>query len=150
MWTFVGRRLIAVPPLLLVVSFLTYLLMWAAPGDYYSRFAEDPTVSKETIAELRAKAGLDKGPVLGWATWAGHACTGEFGQSLEKDRPVLSLVAERLFNTLLLSEEAGRTTITQRMLYPSREARDAALKTGMADGVSESFDRLDEYFATLA
>ena len=52
-------------------------------------------------------------------------------------------------NTLLLSEEAGKTTITQRMLYPSSEARDAALKTGMADGVSESFDRLDEYFATL-
>jgi uncharacterized protein YndB with AHSA1/START domain len=53
-------------------------------------------------------------------------------------------------NTLLLAEQAGKTTITQRMLYPSTEARDAALKTGMAEGVSESFDRLDEYLATLA
>jgi len=101
-----GRRLVALPPLLLVVSFLTYLLMWAAPGDYYSRFAEDPTYSPETIAALRARAGLDKGPVAGWATWVGNACTGEFGQSLEKDRPVLSLVGERLFNTLLLSVSA--------------------------------------------
>jgi len=53
-------------------------------------------------------------------------------------------------NTLFLSEEAGKTTITQRVLYPSKEARDAALQTGMKDGASQSFDRLAEYLATLA
>src|SRR4029079_15071207 len=40
-------------------------------------------------------------------------------------------------NTLVLSEEDGRTTITQRVRYPSQEARDAALKTGMQEGASE-------------
>jgi uncharacterized protein YndB with AHSA1/START domain len=53
-------------------------------------------------------------------------------------------------NTLLLSEEVGKTTITQRVLYPSKEARDAALKTGMQEGASESFDRLAEYLAAMA
>jgi uncharacterized protein YndB with AHSA1/START domain len=53
-------------------------------------------------------------------------------------------------NTLVLSEQDGKTTITQRVLYPSRDARDAALKTGMQEGVSESFDRLAEYLATMA
>jgi uncharacterized protein YndB with AHSA1/START domain len=53
-------------------------------------------------------------------------------------------------NTLLLSEQEGKTTITNEILYPSREARDAALKTGMKDGMSDSFDRLAEYLATLA
>jgi len=52
--------------------------------------------------------------------------------------------------TLTLSEEGGRTTITQSILYPSREARDAALKTGMTDGVSMSFDRLAGYLASIA
>ena len=52
-------------------------------------------------------------------------------------------------NTLTLSEEAGKTTITNRILYPSKEARDAAVQTGMKDGVSQSFDRLDEYLAAL-
>src|SRR5215207_7343523 len=33
--------------------------------------------------------------------------------------------------TLILTEEGGRTTLTNRMLYPSQEARDAALATGM-------------------
>ena len=53
-------------------------------------------------------------------------------------------------NTLVLSEEDGRTTITQRMLYVSKEVRDAALKTGMLEGMSESFDRLAEYLAAMA
>jgi uncharacterized protein YndB with AHSA1/START domain len=52
-------------------------------------------------------------------------------------------------NTLLLSEEDGRTTVTQTMLFPSREARDAALATGMKEGVSQSYDRLDTYLWTL-
>jgi uncharacterized protein YndB with AHSA1/START domain len=53
-------------------------------------------------------------------------------------------------NTLLLSEQDGKTTLTQRVLYVSREARDAALKTGMLDGMAQTYDRLDQYLATLA
>jgi len=51
--------------------------------------------------------------------------------------------------TLTLSEDHGKTTLTQSILYPSQEARDAALKTGMADGVSMSFDRLAGYLASI-
>ena len=46
--------------------------------------------------------------------------------------------------TLVLVEQAGKTTITQTMLYESREARDAILKTGMEKGVAASYDRLAE------
>lgn len=53
-------------------------------------------------------------------------------------------------NTLILAEEDGKTTITQQVLYPSKEARDAALGTGMQEGVSVSFDRLAEYLRTMA
>lgn len=55
-----------------------------------------------------------------------------------------------ILNTLLLTEENGKTTMTSRMLFPSQEARDAALKTGMEDGASVSFDRLAEYLQTIA
>jgi uncharacterized protein YndB with AHSA1/START domain len=53
-------------------------------------------------------------------------------------------------NTLILSEKGGKTTITQVILYPSKEARDAALKTGMKEGMDQSFDRLDEHLRTMA
>jgi uncharacterized protein YndB with AHSA1/START domain len=53
-------------------------------------------------------------------------------------------------NTLLLSEQSGKTLITQHVRYPSKEARDAALNTGMQDGMSESFDRLEAYLERLS
>jgi uncharacterized protein YndB with AHSA1/START domain len=53
-------------------------------------------------------------------------------------------------NTLLLTEEGGKTTLTSTMLYPSKETRDAALQTGMKDGATVSFDRLAEYLRTMS
>jgi uncharacterized protein YndB with AHSA1/START domain len=52
-------------------------------------------------------------------------------------------------NTLLLAEEGGRTSITSRVRYPTKEAREAALATGMKDGVAASFERLERYLRTL-
>jgi|SRR5579864_8886113 len=53
-------------------------------------------------------------------------------------------------NTLIFSEEGAKTTITLTILYPSKEARDAALQTGMKDGVAESFNRFTEYLNAIA
>jgi uncharacterized protein YndB with AHSA1/START domain len=53
-------------------------------------------------------------------------------------------------NTLILTEDDGKTTMTQTVLYPSTEARDAALETGMKEGASESFDRLAAHLRTMA
>ena len=53
-------------------------------------------------------------------------------------------------NTLILTEENGKTTMTHTALYPTKEARDAALKTGMKEGMAASFNRLAEYLGTLS
>jgi uncharacterized protein YndB with AHSA1/START domain len=53
-------------------------------------------------------------------------------------------------NTVVLSEKDRQTTITLTVLYPSKEARDSAMKTGMTDGMSMTFDRLEEYLRTMA
>jgi uncharacterized protein YndB with AHSA1/START domain len=52
-------------------------------------------------------------------------------------------------NTLLLVEENGKTTMTQTILYPSKEARDAATKTGMKDGAEQSYDRLEAHLSSM-
>lgn len=52
-------------------------------------------------------------------------------------------------NTLTFTEEGRRTTITVTILYPSKEARDAALQTGMKEGMSQGYDNLDAYLRTL-
>lgn len=44
--------------------------------------------------------------------------------------------------TSILSEHAGKTTLTTTMQYESQETRDAVLKSGMERGVAVSYDRL--------
>jgi uncharacterized protein YndB with AHSA1/START domain len=47
-------------------------------------------------------------------------------------------------DTTVLVEKGGKTTVTITVLYQSREVRDAVLKTPMATGVAESYDKLDD------
>lgn len=53
-------------------------------------------------------------------------------------------------NTLTLTEKDGRTTVTLTTLYPSKKDRDAALKTGMTDGLAVSYDRLAALLETIS
>lgn len=51
--------------------------------------------------------------------------------------------------TLVLTEKGGRTTLTNTVLYSSTEARAAALKTGMTDGMEAGYVRLDDLLASI-
>ena len=52
-------------------------------------------------------------------------------------------------NTVEFTESGGFTTSTTTVTYPSKEARDAAVQTGMMDGMEASYARLDELLETL-
>ena len=52
-------------------------------------------------------------------------------------------------NTMTFDPQDGGTLFKLLILYPSRAARDAALETGMKDGMGLGFTSLDRYFATL-
>lgn len=52
-------------------------------------------------------------------------------------------------DTIVLVEQGGKTTLTQTMLYESREARDAVLKSPMEQGVAIGYDRLADLLQTL-
>ena len=50
--------------------------------------------------------------------------------------------------TVVLTEEGGKTKLTLTVLYPSKEARDATIASGMERGVAASYDKLAELLAT--
>ncbi len=52
-------------------------------------------------------------------------------------------------NTMTLTEENGKTTLTTRVLYPSKEIRDAVIASGMERGAAETYDRLSDYVGTM-
>ena len=51
---------------------------------------------------------------------------------------------EPAINTLALSEAGGRTTLSLNMRFPSKQARDMAVQSGMSDGIAMGYDLLDE------
>ena len=52
--------------------------------------------------------------------------------------------------TVTFEERAGKTHLVSHELYPSAEAREAALGAGMEHGMRETMDQLDELVASLA
>ncbi|WP_309092600.1 SRPBCC family protein [Phenylobacterium sp.] len=64
------------------------------------------------------------------------------GQPMDFENPKAS--GEPSINTLTLVERNGRTALTIRMLFPSKEIRDMAVQSGMTDGMAQSYDRLEQ------
>jgi uncharacterized protein YndB with AHSA1/START domain len=50
--------------------------------------------------------------------------------------------------TSVFTEQDGYTTLVATILYPSREIRDAVIKSGMEHGAAESYDKLEEILAS--
>jgi len=57
--------------------------------------------------------------------------------------------AEMAMETMVLTEKAGKTTLTMTMHFPSKAARDSA-GAGMAAGMEETYRRLDQLVAAQA
>jgi uncharacterized protein YndB with AHSA1/START domain len=51
--------------------------------------------------------------------------------------------------TITFEEQGGKTRLVSHELYPSKEAREAALGSGMEHGMRETMDQLDELVASL-
>jgi uncharacterized protein YndB with AHSA1/START domain len=79
---------------------------------------------------------------------------GLYGVCREFDPPLRTVFTQAMEDvpgetlvTNVLTEQGGKTTLTLTVLYASREARDAALKSGMSRGVEASYDRLTALLA---
>jgi hypothetical protein len=52
-------------------------------------------------------------------------------------------------DTIVLVERDGKTTLTQTILYNSRETRDAVLKSPMKTGMAAGYDKLEKVLPSL-
>ena len=103
MWQFILKRILHMIPLLLGVSLLTFLLMAISPGNYFTALQQNPQISPETIAKLKAQFHLDQAWYVQYVFWLKNVCCGNFGYSMAYKIPATSLIMERLWNTFLLS-----------------------------------------------
>lgn len=102
MGRYVLRRLIQSVPLLLGISVVVFAILKAVPGGPLALYESTPGITDEDIRRLEHSFGLDQPLPVQYATWLGKFVTGDWGYSLVQHQPVLSLILERLPNTLYL------------------------------------------------
>ena len=96
------RRLLALIPVLLFVSFVTFALVRLAPGDPVLIVLGGKKVDPATAAALREQFGLVGDPFTQYVAWLGRALSGDLGQSYRLRQDVVSLIADRLPLTIQL------------------------------------------------
>src|SRR5262245_44671988 len=100
------RRLAHALLVLAGVSLLSFLFTTIAPGDPFAEIALESRISPATIAELRARYGVDRPWPARYVRWLESLARGELGYSISYNAPVSSLLWPRVKNTLLLTVTA--------------------------------------------
>jgi len=89
-------------PTLLGIVVVTFLLTRALPGDPAAYFA-GASATPESIAEIRAKLGLDRSLPRQFATYLKDLAAGDLGQSISTGQPVAAELLKRLPASLELT-----------------------------------------------
>lgn len=109
MHTYILRRLLNMIPLLIGISFLSFSIMYLAPGDFLGELRLNPQVSKETLEMMRAQYGLDEPFLVQYWLWFKEAFpvpgnwSINLGRSFQYHAPVTTLIGFYALNTVLLS-----------------------------------------------
>jgi len=106
MTTYILRRLIIAIPLLLAITFVAFMVIHMAPGNYFDTLRMNPQISEETIDAYESRYHLDRHPVIQYGFWLKNLITGDLGYSFTFLSPVKEVIAKRLFNTFILSLSA--------------------------------------------
>jgi ABC-type dipeptide/oligopeptide/nickel transport system permease component len=101
-WGEVVRRLALIPPTLLGVAVIVFVLLRVVPGDPIAMMIP-PGASALDVERLRAFYGLDRAIPEQFVIWLGQALRGDFGRSISLHQRVLELVTARLPATLELA-----------------------------------------------
>ncbi len=95
-------------PLLVLVSGVIFIVIQLPPGDYVSRHVarlemEGVVTHEAEIEALKRRYGLDRPVHEQYLLWVRAMLRGDFGYSFAVRRPVLSVVAERLPYSIIIS-----------------------------------------------
>lgn len=97
----IGKRILQVVPVLLLVTFFSFLLLHLSPVDPALLLAgENPTEAQ--IAEIRQLHGLDQPMVIQYGKWLLNVLHGDLSISILSREPVATTIASKFPATLLI------------------------------------------------
>lgn len=103
MSTYILRRLIILIPLLLAMTFVAFMVIQLAPGNYFDSLRMNPQISEETIKKYESQYHLDKPAIIQYGYWLKNLLRLDLGYSFSFRSPVLDVIKGRLLNTFILS-----------------------------------------------
>jgi len=104
---FIAQRVVKMVVMVFAIIVANFLLVHAAPGDPASVMAgEAGAADPQFLAQLRTQFGLDQPLSTQLWVYVSRVAQGDLGVSYRQQRPVASLIAERLSATLLLNGTA--------------------------------------------
>ena len=109
MGTYILRRILYMIPVLLGVSVLSFIIIQLPPGDYLTtriaklQLEQGTQASQEEVVALREQYGLDRPYHEQYLKWMWGLLHGDMGRSFMYNRPVSSLIGERLALTMMIA-----------------------------------------------
>ncbi|MFN2748278.1 nickel/cobalt ABC transporter permease [Bacillus sp. z60-18] len=106
MGAYIFKRFLISIPLLLAISFLTFVLISFSPvepAELVLRGQDVPVITEELIEQTNEELGLDQPFMLRYADWLVASLQLDFGESYVKGEPVWSLLGPAFVNTLKLT-----------------------------------------------
>ncbi len=110
MLAYLLRRLLHMIPLLLGITFLSFLIIGLSPGDYFSELRMNPSFSPDLIREMEAQFGYGEPLVVRYFKWLWRVVHLDLGMSVAYRVGVLDLIRMRAVNTVILALSSMLTT----------------------------------------
>src|SRR4051794_4652865 len=99
---FLAKRLAGAFVVLVLVSLMSFAIIWLVPGDPTAAFL-DTSATPEQVERLRRELGLDQPVIVQMLDWYGRILHGDLGHSILLNRSVTAAILERLPVTLSLA-----------------------------------------------
>ena len=111
------RRLLLAGPVILGVSVAVFLMMHLIPGDpALAMLRGQPSVTEADIDRVRHQLGLDDPVPVQYLKYIGRAVQGDFGESVQSHRPVLTMIREQAWPTVQLALAAMAVAVTMGVI----------------------------------
>jgi peptide/nickel transport system permease protein len=101
MASYILRRVLATLPVMAIVAFFVFSLLYIAPGDPAAVIAGDQA-SPADVERIRQSLGLDQPFLVQFWTWLWRILHGDLGTSIFTNLPVSALIAQRIEPTVSL------------------------------------------------
>jgi len=108
MLQYIARRILMMIPTLFLISIVSFIIIQLPPGDFLTSYVTQlssmgDNVDESAIQALKDRYGLGQPLYVQYLRWMNNMLHGDFGHSMEWNKPVLGLLTERLPLTFVLA-----------------------------------------------